>query len=725
MEGVGQTMLSSRNPWGHESGEERKWTDYNSEFDTPFGAFAHILMNWPGDLPTAEMDFEKRHNRLIETIAGYPRIALGKRPLDFPMHYLSLEALKLSLYLDGIGIKRIPKGNEWHSLRTFLIDSDLQTTLNPNRCVNPTEHTTLLKTLIENVKEFEGVNSMNPEQIKVYDVEVSNFLRGLHSSAHDRTRYWNIDNVTEKITPPKFKIYGKVTDETVGRDDYLYEHSIKFLKIQKWIKFYAGSDAGSSSPLTLDIRHNLRIGASAILEGLFAKIRSKVLEEKRPGSITIDGGGRLCFISENISEKEWIKEIISESFALDPLHPQPFAQMLRDSIIEWGVATKHIAKEEDRGLGETKTFLDEQFSQITEKYFPQMAINTPPDDSLEFEGFKDERCHICTQSADGQTKSTPKAYLEQFTDVASDCYKNQVCAFHYLLFALGEGVKIRQASQRMNVVINPNDQKIHHVICLDGNGIGQIFNKKWERIENPKIAQIPETAPDSPDVNEARQKIQRDQEILDQLWGIQMEKITDLKTPWSEIEQAFEEQYAGGLRDNTKVLEKIFKWRNQAYLQRKRRSFCFNAKWWIAFNDGIYSNPENHLEPFVAAGDDLILINRAQTEVQGTISTLRDFARRLSEEFNDEIPISFGAGVAANTTTIAQTIQLALETEESAKVRWKKYIQDSPETEHLIKEKARMEVQTNAQQLDLSKFEETALDESKIQSIIHVWKPEA
>lgn len=681
-------------------------------------------MNWPGDLPTAEMEFDNRHNRLIETIAGYPRIAVGKRPLDFPMHYLSLEALKLSLYLDGIGIKTIQKGNEWHSLRTFLIDSDLQTTLKHKRRVKEKEHMILLKVLIENVKEFEGVNSMNPEQTKVYDIEVSNFLRGLHSSAHNRTQHWKIDNAKTTITPPIFKIYGKATDETVGRDGYLYEHSIKFLKIQKWIEFYAGSDSGNSAPLTLDIIHNLRIGASAILEGLFAKIRSKVLEEKRPGSITIDGGGRLCFISGNISEKEWIEEIISESFALDPRHPQPFAQILRDSIIEWGVATKRIP-EKDRKLGETKTFLDEQFSKITEEYFPQMAINTPPDDSIEFEGFKDERCHICTQSADGQTKSTPKAYLEQFTDVPSDCYKNQVCAFHYLLFALGEGVKIRQASQRMNVVINPNNQKIHHVICLDGNGIGQIFNKKWERIENPKIARIPETAPsDDPRIKKARQEIQRGQEILDQLWSIQMEEITDLKTPWSEIEQAFERQYTGDLQDNTKVLKEIFKGRNQAFLQRKRRSFCFNAKWWIAFNDGIYSNPENHLEPFVAAGDDLILINRAQTEVQGTISTLRDFARRLSEEFNDEIPISFGAGVAANTTTIAQTIQLAHEAEESAKVRWKKFIQDIPETEHLIKEKARMEVQTNAQQLDLSKVEETRLNESRIQSIIHVWKPE-
>ena len=137
-------MSSSRNPWGLEGKKERKWSDYNSEFDTPFGGFAHILMNWPGDLPTAEMDFDKRHNRLIETIAGYPRIAVGKRPLDFPMHYLSLEALKLSLYLDGIGIEGSKEGYEWHSLRTFLIDYDLQITTRLERKVTNAEHTMLL-----------------------------------------------------------------------------------------------------------------------------------------------------------------------------------------------------------------------------------------------------------------------------------------------------------------------------------------------------------------------------------------------------------------------------------------------------------------------------------------------------------------------------------------------------------------------------------------------------
>lgn len=85
-------------------------------------------MNWPGAQPTAELELEIRHNRFIETIAGYPQIATGKRPLDFPMHYLSIEALKLSLYLDGIGLGLDKTETEWHSLRTFLLDSDLQIT---------------------------------------------------------------------------------------------------------------------------------------------------------------------------------------------------------------------------------------------------------------------------------------------------------------------------------------------------------------------------------------------------------------------------------------------------------------------------------------------------------------------------------------------------------------------------------------------------------------------
>lgn len=682
-------------------------------------------MNWPGAQPTAELELETRHNRFIETIAGYPQIATGKRPLDFPMHYLSIEALKLSLYLDGIGLGLDKAETEWHSLRTFLIDSDLQITTKENRPCNQNEHRQLLTLLNKQVDLFEGIQNADEDKITTFKLEKSNFLRGLHSSAHDRLHFWDPVKTDEIIKkPPAFThdIDGCNDVPLLENCDFFYEHSIKFLKIQTWIKEYSEYIHGESTPLHLNIRHNLHIGASAVLEGIFAKIRSKVLAEKRPGSITIDGGGRLCFISRNTSEKAWIEEIISKSLELDVQHPQPFADVLTNAIWTWGIETNRIA---EGGLKQgKKSFLNKQFSRITKEYYPKWSYNGSEENSSEIQFFKDEHCHICIQSTEYKTETSPGRYLDQFPQELEG-HKNQICAFHFLLFQLGEAVKIRQASQRMKIDFDQTHRKIYHVICLDGNGIGQIFNKSWEEISAPKEnpLNIPVDALKDPKVVEAIAENKHKQQITEELWSNQREQITDLKMPWFEIIESYNERTGENLdiNNNNKLLEKIYNRRMQVHLQRKRRSFCFNAKWWIAFSQGLYSDQNNHLEPFVAAGDDLILVNRASEEIENVIKALNTFSTCLSQEFYEEIPISFGAGVAANNRSIAETIKKAEEVEKSAKVRWKQNIQVGNQYGHLIKESARLEVQENAERLDLTAFEENLIPgEEGIQSVVHI-----
>ena len=692
-------------------------------------------MNWPGAQPTAELELEIRHNRFIETIAGYPQIATGKRPLDFPMHYLSIEALKLSLYLDGIGLGLDKTETEWHSLRTFLLDSDLQITTKKNRPCDSNEHLQLLTLLIEQVELFEEIKNADKGKIENFKLDRSNFLRGLHSSAHNRLHFWVLVKTDGVIkSPPAFILdtdgcnHGpllKNLDFFSSFPEEFYEHSIKFLKIQKWIKEYSEYTDDGSTPLSLNIRHNLHIGASAVLEGIFAKIRSKVLTEKRPGSITIDGGGRLCFISRNTSEKAWIDEIISKSLELDVQHPQPFADVLRNAILSWGINTNRIATGELE-QGHKKTFLKHEFSKITKEYYPLWSYNGSEENSPEIGFFKDKQCHICIQSTEYKTESSPERYLDQFPQ-EHEGHKNQICAFHFLLFQLGEGVKVRQASQKMKIGFDPTHKKIHHVICLDGNGIGQIFNKSWEVILAPEVnpLNISEGTPKTPEMVEAIKENEHNQQIIGELWSSQKKQITDLKMPWFEIIEPFNERTGENFGINDKkqkrLLKKIYNRRMQVHLQRKRRSFCFNAKWWIAFSQGLYSEKNNHLEPFVAAGDDLILVNRASEEIENVVKALESFANCLSQEFNKEIPISFGAGVAAKNSTIAETIKKAEEVEKSAKVRWKQDIQAGNQYGHLIKESARPEVQEKAERLDLTAFEEKfILGEKGIRSVVHI-----
>ena len=97
------------------------WNNFNG-FETPFGAMAEILQSWPGTTQTSEQDDDERHLRLISTIAGYPEILTGRRPLDIPLHNKSELAFKLSEFLDCI---KPDSHSEWHSLRSLLLHHDL------------------------------------------------------------------------------------------------------------------------------------------------------------------------------------------------------------------------------------------------------------------------------------------------------------------------------------------------------------------------------------------------------------------------------------------------------------------------------------------------------------------------------------------------------------------------------------------------------------------------
>ena len=93
----------SINPWdlSGERHEKPKWNDHG-EYKTPFAAISSFLELWPGDEQTSECDIPERHLRLIEIVAGYPEILVGRRPLDMPLHPRSKLAFELSNFLDKI-----------------------------------------------------------------------------------------------------------------------------------------------------------------------------------------------------------------------------------------------------------------------------------------------------------------------------------------------------------------------------------------------------------------------------------------------------------------------------------------------------------------------------------------------------------------------------------------------------------------------------------------------
>tara|TARA_B110001452_G_C15234451_1_gene427465 strand:- start:286 stop:2649 length:2364 start_codon:yes stop_codon:yes gene_type:complete len=762
------TMLSSKSPWGVGQQTGKKWSMFGTKYETPFGLMDQIMRNWPGASQTSEQEPAIRHRRLVEMIAGYPVIVNGNRPLDIPIHHLSVDALNLSLYFDGIAVDVEQEFSEYSSLRTILLDWDLHK-VDLHKVVGRERsffklHKPFLQFLIHHIEQFEEIDKLDDEMKSNFQLEKSNFLRALHSfstnrvqkcwpkNKYDPTRYGEL-----KAPVQGFLLDGQELDESEHEPNGLeinsntyYEHSVKFEKIQSWIQWYSAKE-GVNYPLKENVRHKLMIGASAFLEGAFAKIRSKVLSEKRPGSITIDGGGRICFISTKKDEKEWIQTIIKESLLLDPDLPHPYADVIKKSLKMWGELTHRI--QEDRGSSEElehKIWDPEQSEFIRKegrihlggwlttnlhgialKCYPSMSYNNEENtDKSEF--YPDPTCAFCMGTDDTKTYSSPSAFLKQSIP-DNRGIKNQLCAFHHILYYLGNAAQIRYGSQVSSALSDPSvERKIRHVVILDGNGIGQIFKQELGPFSNPTFHEeewnakekLPENIAKGMD-NQKRKKDEFDKMSLP-FWEKNKLLISNLKEPWSKVEHLFNQEFNLNLCEQKAVNKLLKNQRRQAYLQRKRRSFNFNAMWWSSFFEGIYEQNDFHLEPFVAAGDDLVLVNRTQSGNKRVIDAVECFNEKLQEKYseNKSLPMSFGAGVAERgEENVAEIIKRARDAEVSAKKSWKRAVSQQGD-DWLIKESALDAMLKEDDDNDENNFEEVSIQNKTVPSIIHIWRNE-
>ena len=155
-------MQSSMSPWGVRRQTPKKWSKFETEYETPFGLMGHLMRNWPGSRQTSEQEPIVRHRRLVEMIAGYPVIVNGNRPLDIPVHHLSIDALNLSLYFDGIAIDFEREVSEYSSLRTILLDWDLHEVNLHKMATKQTNffnlHKPFLHFLIHHIEQFEEID---------------------------------------------------------------------------------------------------------------------------------------------------------------------------------------------------------------------------------------------------------------------------------------------------------------------------------------------------------------------------------------------------------------------------------------------------------------------------------------------------------------------------------------------------------------------------------------
>ncbi len=670
----------SIDPWNPEkdSDEHPDWD--HEDYETPFHLMADLLINWPGSTPTSELPEEMRHLRLVEVVAGYPEVSVGRRPLDFPFSERSSNALQLSLFLDEIKCNKISK---WHSLRTYLLHWDLVEHCQPQKLssqpqkLSTKKQVQFLHCLINTIrtKSYHRGKKYSPDRLDSGEVKFLTALHSMHITR--REKFWPAIGEGNNIEfKKKFEDKKPLRINTNAEYSYV-EHEFKLDKIQTKIRKWANDNGW----LNENTRHNLRVGYSTVLESLFAKIRSQILKEKRPGSICVDGGGRITYLSHKSEEEEnkWVHEKLLNSMLFGQVHPHPYAFVITNEIERYGKCTKenintlllyreYISSDSfwklnpEGGLNAKSGLYKELLGK--EKighFYPKLVVGhdeygdpiTMPNKTEK--PWEMEQCYFC---------SIPKPEVQVPMTTPLDMIRKDkfVCQFHFLIYEIGRMAIIRQSSQELKPTSLNESGKISDIIIFDGNAIGKLFTPAQQSREIPDQGDV--------DMNELLKKIS-DEELGN---------LHNLRVEWSEWMHPAEDGSEGDedLTDENKkqksqINDILHGLRYQNIIQRQRKSFAFNAMWWTSLRESITEN--GVLTPWIAAGDDIVLVNQSNGNQSAVRDGLEHIHRNLSKRFQNTSPVTFAGGWAQRKDgSIHAAYEKAHHLEQRASHCWKGHI---------------------------------------------------
>ena len=718
---------------GHSCAPIDPWSSEGSDcvpnWDTkkdghPLELMAELLRNWPGDTPTVDLDAGKRHLRFIQIVAGYPEIVSQMYPLDWPTHPDSLRAFRLSLFLDSLPV--VQSGvSPIHSVRSAILFLDHK-----------------LYSYGGEVKA-EGIDGCQKKCLtilfqsirKYYEIEFSDinplekhetiFLNNLHSMDNDRIlKWWPTEWKTESLTR--------------GRND-LFEskhyHTFKFRKIQTWINNWADPPFAKQQtseepkyPLHPEIRHNILSGTSVLLECFFAQLRRHILAKYRPGSITIDGGGRITFYAKKDNVEQEIKDLLENSFvARPPTHPyhyiitQTLEQFGKGKICQvcpkvpnnkikeclhgtqfpqWEWNKEFVVPKAKSGVDECKRckkkgdycyqhprppikdkdkegYTPKQpaylrflcNNKLSQRFFPPISFEPFCEEELPPTTPLDSNCPLCDEAI-GPCKV-----------VNSPTKIENICLLHLLTFNIGKSHKRRDFSIRKKGTFDPDVNEIHSSAAIDINALGYHFTRELPIPIEQSLLEF--------DFSIRDPKFKDGQfEIIEKIIKDKKSQILDLNHPLDFSSHGNLQEGLNRYSTSIRGLRSIF---------RSRKSFQFNAKWWLCLSSALDSETQNHEEPlslgeigaWIAAGDDLLLVRRGNYKKPN--NKLEDIIKlldnRLKEQFpNSDLDVSFCAGLENRSNhkgkmKIFEMIQKSKENEETCKHRWKSRAEDAGRSE--------------------------------------------
>ena len=618
--------MGAPNPW-FKGSPPLSSSEILKQGEHPLDLIREFILNWPGE-ETVKLDDLTRHNRLVQIIAGYPEIDVGRYPLDWPLSNKAAKALRLTLYLDSI---HSPDSENSTSLRSVLLNKSYNMRGLEGAAFRKA-HRRLITILLLGLRVSEGINCLDSLTSSEHKFlvslhsnnqnRVSNYwplreMKGVLSNSIEHLTEWNNENYLPTLPAenhfPKQWCKGWKNNEDIEYSNHVGKVvTVKMRSIQKWISNW--SDCGKDK--LSKIESIMVRGSSAILESTMSMFRSSIIERYGVESIIVDGGGRIQFLGDNESE-DWLRKSFTQLFQIRNrvfnFEIQSVAKILsgKDGKLEQSDFDLIYGIEAEM----SKEKRDEMIERWIEKHLPKLAIDVrdgweeTEEVKSEFIDIKNEGCIFCEKS------KAKDSNLEGSWEKLFSSREEDICSFHRLLYKIGRGQSMVNSTVKEHG--NPlkfeddTQRRVIAITRLDLNSLGVLFTSKFEE-------------------------------------GFENSNDT-----------------------------------------RRRRSIRFNSQWWAIVKRVLDRDDLNHdrIAPWVAAGDDLILAEympNGTSEETRFADVLSEFSlelQNLSEAEYGEFDITFGAGVSIRNPkqTISKLMDSGYNLEDKAKNLWKeKMDEDAP-----------------------------------------------
>jgi hypothetical protein len=456
--------VAATDPWsdGKLCTPEDHW---NLEKDgCPLVCISELLLNWPGSTPTIDLSNERKIERLVAIILGYPKISRGMYPLDWPTHPESLKAMRLSLFLDSINCARFPG----QSLRTSIsITHRYYKSLLPQIKENDEEKKQIreiskwCRRIISMIFDsIRGYKQKEPSSEKNLGLSEMRVLSALHSSSGEMREEWAVGKPTYK----KIHRGGNNLDMAYILSNLsLSTHSFKVTKIQTWIDTLTRINFEGEYPVRPSLRHNILAGCSTIIDSIFAKLRDVIVTKYGASSVIIDGGGRIAFVSDEPKNEieESIKENLYRTLLISKDYIHPFNNIIESTTLEEGILKQYDEKGADLfnklvGVAACK------------ELFPPISCNIDKHDE-KYEFYQDSNCVLCN----------PEIYMKDNKLANQTKDWDNTCFPHKLIYNIGRSAKRRDTSWRSvgsTSNFDPEEMvKINSIAVFDLNSLGFMF----------------------------------------------------------------------------------------------------------------------------------------------------------------------------------------------------------------------------------------------------------